>query len=89
MEGLIRYKMKYSKDLKGEGGPKRALNLITGQVAYTPELTSSVNEVPKLMVLAKSKLNTFAYPHSLKNTDLKVGDFFHFRTWKRLLLQCV
>ena len=35
----LNFKMKYSKDLKGEGGPKRALNLITGQVAYTPELT--------------------------------------------------
>ena len=27
--------MKYSKDLKSDGGPDRALNLMTGQVAHT------------------------------------------------------
>lgn len=27
----LNFKLKYSKDIKGEGGPKRALNLITGQ----------------------------------------------------------
>ena len=33
----LNFKLKYSKDLKGDNGPKRALNLITGQVAHTAQ----------------------------------------------------
>ena len=33
----LNFKLKYSKDIKGEGGPKQALNLLTGQVAYTQD----------------------------------------------------
>ena len=35
--------LKYSKDLKGDNGPKRALNLITGQVAHTAQEQEGIN----------------------------------------------
>ena len=51
----LNFKLKYSKDIKGEGGPKRALNLLTGQVAYTQdEGSTQVNKIPSLKELTKA-----------------------------------
>ncbi len=72
----LNFKLKYSKDIKGEGGPKRALNLLTGQVAYTQdEGSTQVNKIPSLKELTKAKLKTFVHPQHMSKTDLHESNF--------------
>ena len=83
----LNFKLRYSKDIKGEGGPKRALNLITGQVAYTEchdKVSTPANNIPSLKELAKKKLNTFVHPEhiskdNVQENDLKISDkdYYH------------
>lgn len=74
----LNFKLRYSKDIKGEGGPKRALNLITGQVAYTQchdKGSTMANNIPPLKELAKLKLNTFVHPEHISKNNLQENDF--------------
>ena len=73
----LNFKMKYSKDLKSDGGPDRALNLITGQVAHTHKQESTcVHEVPSLKELSQNKLKTFVHPHSISQQNLQDCNFY-------------
>lgn len=46
----LNFKMKYSKDLVGDAGPKRAL---TGQVVFSGKVDHVMNTVPSLKVLSQ------------------------------------
>ena len=69
--------MKYSKDLIGDGGPKWALNLITGHVVHSKShnINEHKNKIPSLRELSQNKLNTFAYAQSMSTKDLSENDF--------------
>ena len=47
----LNFKLKYSKDIKGDGGPQCALNLITGQVAFTQDKLDRTSKIPPLKEL--------------------------------------
>ena len=57
----LNFKMKYSKDLIGDGGPKWALNLITGQVVHSKShnINEHKNKIPSLRELSQNKLNKY------------------------------
>ena len=92
----LNFKMKYSKDLIGDGGPKRALNLITGQVVHSKShnINEHKNKIPTLRELSQNKLNTFAYAQSMSSKDLSENDFvtsnsdYYFHVYNQAVYSC-
>ena len=65
----LNFKMKYSKDIFGDSGPKRTLNLITGQVAHTNKPSGThacICKVLSLKKLSQNALKKLAHPQRIQ-----------------------
>ena len=82
--------------MKGDNGPKRALNLITGQVVHIAQEQIIKDKVPILKTLTQNTLNTIAYQNNVPKKKMNGDSFcvsetgadYYYHAYNEAMLKC-